>query len=255
MATFSVPQPEKYGGRRDHLEIENFLTSLRGYLEFHEVADAGNQSVRYAKLFLRDQAQTWYSGLPKGRDGDPESMDSLESFEEALRLQFRPQDHVERVRAQLRSARQRGADVGRFIDYLDNLFMQLGDEIADSEKLDRFKSGLTGRERDFVYFSRPQTYAEAKSVALSIAGAQGVPVRTPLQPQPTQQQSQQTKRPTSAASSVRPSRPYTRSMSASRPVTCYLCGQEGHMKRDCTERLAYLQSEVARLSRLHEEEN
>jgi len=51
--------------------------------------------------------------------------------------------------------------------------MELGEEIADSEKLEQFKAGLTGREREFVYFGRPRTYEDAKDIALSVGGAPG----------------------------------------------------------------------------------
>lgn len=73
----------------------------------------------------------------------------LAEFEAAVVGQFRPNDHVERVRAKFPSARQRGVDVGRFVAYLDELLnedMELGKEIAESEKLERFKAGLIRRE-------------------------------------------------------------------------------------------------------------
>jgi len=61
--------------------------------------------------------------------------------------------------------------------------MQLGDEVADSEKLDLFNAGLRGREREFVYFGRPRTYEEAKDIALGVSGARGLP--EPLTPTKT----------------------------------------------------------------------
>mmetsp|Transcript_21036 Transcript_21036/g.30585 ORF Transcript_21036/g.30585 Transcript_21036/m.30585 type:complete len:290 (+) Transcript_21036:69-938(+) len=231
MATFAIPQPEAYDGKRDFMKVQTFLASLRGYLGFHEVADNGRQSVRYAGLFLQAQAQTWYQGLPRSLDGLPTHLNSLEEFEHALQAQFQPHDHIERVRARLRTARQRGTDVGSFIDYLDDLFMQLGDQIDDSEKLERFKAGLTGRQREFVYYSQPGTYAEAKATALSIFGAQEVQIqKIPKQPVRTEQEA------THAPKAVKPSRPRTQSMGPPKPLRCYKCQEEVHVQQDCPQR-------------------
>mmetsp|Transcript_2190 Transcript_2190/g.8559 ORF Transcript_2190/g.8559 Transcript_2190/m.8559 type:complete len:124 (-) Transcript_2190:1029-1400(-) len=120
--------------------------------------------------------------------------------------------------ARLRTTRQRGNDVGSFVNYLEDIFMQLGDQIADSEKLERFKAGATGRERDFVYYSQPRTYAEAKVTALSIVGAQRVQAQTrpqkPLQAEP---------KATHAPPAIQPSRPHTRSMGPPKTLICYRC--------------------------------
>uniref|UniRef100_A0A7S2ZAI6 Uncharacterized protein n=1 Tax=Rhodosorus marinus TaxID=101924 RepID=A0A7S2ZAI6_9RHOD len=81
LAVRSLARVEPYDGCRDFVTLQTFLASLHGYLEFHNVSESERTTVRYASLFLKDQVQIWFHGLPRSADGLPKAVDDLDDFE------------------------------------------------------------------------------------------------------------------------------------------------------------------------------
>ena len=170
MASLKPQKPDLFHGRRDAVAINTWLYQGEMYLNFMQVAnhqialDAVTRVSFASTLFKGFSAQWWYILAKSGQA--PVEWDA---FVAKVRLEFIPQDSVDRARDKLRSLRQK-TSVLAYLNEFRNTVMVIP-RISEDEKLDKFVSGLKPDVHLEVRKSRPADFESAAQVALTIDSA------------------------------------------------------------------------------------
>ena len=160
-------KPEVFDGKRDFLAVSTWLYKMEQYLHLMEVFAKGvtmteENRVVYASTFLSGNAAIWWYTQVKANCA-PSTWDT---FKAALRKEFIPEDHVRRARDKFRRLRQLSS-VAQYLAEFRNLCLVIPD-FHQSEKLDKFISGLKYSVRVEVLKSNLETFEDAAKVALRV---------------------------------------------------------------------------------------
>jgi hypothetical protein len=124
-----------------------------------------NTRVSFASTLLKgNAAQWWYMLVQSGQA--PVAWDA---FLAKVRLEFIPQDSVDRARDKLRTLRQKTSVIAYLNEFRNTVITIPG--ISEDEKLDKFVSGLKPEVHLEVRKSRPADFESAAQVALTIDSA------------------------------------------------------------------------------------
>ena len=122
------------------------------------------RSFAMSKLFKRFGAQCCNMMAQSGQ-----ALVDWDTFVAKFRLEFIPQDSVERARDKLRSLHQNKSVIA-YLNEFRNTVMVIP-RISEDEKLDKFVSGLKPEVHLEVRKSRPADFETAAQVALTIDSA------------------------------------------------------------------------------------
>lgn len=170
MASLKPQKPELFSGRRDAIAVNTWLYQVEMYLNLLQVTNPEivlNEGVRvsFASTLMKGTAaQWWYMLVQSGQ-----APGNWNEFLAKVRLEFIPQDSVDRARDKLRSLRQK-TSVLAYLNEFRNIVMVIPG-ISPDEKLDKFVSGLKPDVHFEVRKSRPADFEGAAQVALTIDSA------------------------------------------------------------------------------------
>lgn len=256
-----IKEPNTYDGTRDALVIDGWIRSVERYTEFHGWST--EKSCLFATTLLRDRADAWYRTLEVANDVPTSWLE----FKRLLIDFFRPDNSVRIARDKLAALRQ----TGNLVDYV-NAFMDIKlaiPSMTDEEACDKFVRGLASKSmRAHIRQYEADTLKDAIRAALSFDSAQQEEdfVRTPNMVRsrpvddPMDLDALDSRRGRSVSGGFsRGSSGFSRGGSGfsrggsgfSRGGSgvgrsgntgnysneCYYCGKEGHMKRNCRQRL------------------
>ncbi|KAI3459096.1 hypothetical protein Pfo_015759 [Paulownia fortunei] len=101
------PKPNRFDGRRDAKEVENFLWHMERYFEGLNLIDEASR-VRTATLYLTDTAILWWRRKHADIERGTCRVDTWEDFKKELKRHFYPENIVYEARKKLRELKQRG---------------------------------------------------------------------------------------------------------------------------------------------------
>jgi hypothetical protein len=149
-------------------DVDTWLFKVERYLELCSPAPTEAQKVGFASLKLEGQAATWWRNLYASHNvpGD------WAAFKAQFKAQFQNLPPQEAARDKLARARQIST-VSDYVDYTRALHCQIID-LAEAEKMDRFKRGLKPGLQEKVRTARPApaSFEEMTVLALTLDAAE-----------------------------------------------------------------------------------
>ena len=251
-----IKEPNTYDGTRDALLIDGWIRSVERYTEFYGWST--EKSCLFATTLLRDRADAWYRTLEVAND----TPTSWLEFKRLLIDFFRPDNSVRIARDKLAALKQ----TSNLVDYI-NAFMDIKLAIpgmTDEEACDKFVRGLAMKSmRAHIRQYEADTLKDAVRAALSFDSAQQEEdfVRTPNLVKAKTVDDPMDLDALDSRRGRYPNGGYNRggfggSRGTSGPRRfnsgnnngeCYFCGKEGHLKRNCRQRL----NEIRKLDEQH----
>ena len=157
---------EDYSGERSARVVTSWINRMERGLNLlgSQISDGIDEAtaIAIASYNLKDKAQVWWDNLL-----DMEKPTNWKEFKVAVRNQFIPTNNAQRIRDRLSDLRQT-TSVHRYYNAFSDLLLELGDEMSDADKLDRFMRGLKEQIRLVVRAQLPQTFEEATKISLAI---------------------------------------------------------------------------------------
>jgi hypothetical protein len=245
-SSFAKPvKPETFSGRRDGPEVDRWLFQLKQYFEFTKMKD--KEQVPYAALLLRDNAATWWQvRIQSAEQRLAAPIKDWDDFAQALKAQFKPANATERARDRLANAKQTSS-IRAYNDLIRSLALEIPD-IQETELLDRYKRGLKPHIKKEVILCQPTSLEKAMSLADEVDSILYEPghARTDGKhhgnPKSKQHNQGPKKLPHDGAT------PMDLDQGQTKPQrfqgTCFTCGAQGHMAKNCHRRKDQHVSEI-----------
>jgi hypothetical protein len=251
-----LEKPVKFNGERDAVNIENWVYSVRQYVKALRLQ--GEDSVIMAVSFLDGLAkQYWRNYTEKlekdkeaGASGDYTLLTNLDSMLELIRQRFFPSELAQDVRNQLEKLEQT-TSAKVYSQKFEALLMQLpSSDYAEADMVDKFIRGLKYEVRKQVLLDGPVNLLAAIQAAERVDGIlfqlknggrnqgnQGNQRRdfNPRHRQLNRQPRNADDMDIDAIEENRRNQGRHRNRDRG-PVYCYVCGQEGHVARNCPNR-------------------
>ena len=156
-----IAKPQVYEGERNHFALRNWILSVERYLELNGITGELSKT-RYATMYLRGKAQTWYYSLISfSREGDIE----WSLFVELIRRQFQNPVESGNIKDKFYSIRQKGSVMDYIIEYMDILSYLPPNYISEEASVEHFIRNLKTRTQDEVRMRKPKTLFEAYEIA------------------------------------------------------------------------------------------
>lgn len=156
-----IAEPQVYEGERNHFALRNWILSVERYLELNGITGELSKT-RYATMYLRGKAQTWYYSLISfSREGDIE----WSLFVELIRRQFQNPVESGNIKDKFYSIRQKGSVMDYIIEYMDILSYLPPNYISEEASVEHFIRNLKTRTQDEVRMRKPKTLFEAYEIA------------------------------------------------------------------------------------------
>ena len=170
MANLKPNKPEPFSGKRDAVTVNAWLYQVDMYLNLLQLNNPEapidqNTRVSFASTLLKGYAANWWYMLVQSGQA-PSQWDA---FVAKVRIEFIPQDSVDRARDRLRSLRQR-TSVTAYLNEFRNTVISIPG-ISEDEKLDKFVAGLKPEVMIDVRKSRPADLESAAQTALTVDSA------------------------------------------------------------------------------------
>lgn len=159
------PKPEFFWGMDSKPPtVGTWLFQLNTLFKFWNMTDTDR--LKYAILFLRGWAQTWWQQCEAmAACNTLTPIQTWEQFQSAIRRQFGGFDEVEKARDDLARVRQT-ASVMAYVHRFHEAMLKLpADQIVDADLRHRFISGLKPNTQLQVKIANPTTLQEAMNVA------------------------------------------------------------------------------------------
>ncbi len=137
--------------------MEGWIFQMEQYFSICNVNSSKYQA-KYGAACLKDNVAVWWRNLLQGTQ-----IEEWKEFKEALIQQFKPVNSSKIARDKLARLKQ-NKSVQEYIFAFRAIILEIED-IAESEKLDRFVRGLKERTRQEVELRDPQTLDEAARIA------------------------------------------------------------------------------------------
>jgi hypothetical protein len=157
-AGFKFTKPKNYSGKRDAVELDNWIYSVREYISGYGLT--GAMAVTVTASFLEGLALQYWRNI---RTQFPVS--GMEDILAIIRNRFYPTEYVRDIRDKLNSLKQiRSAR--DYVNHFQSLLFQLPvQSYSDQDMLDLFVRKLKHQTRLFVQLSNPSTLMEAMQAA------------------------------------------------------------------------------------------
>ena len=155
-----IPTPTRYNGRRDPDTLRNWLYDYTNYTAFHNIPEG--QKILLLPYYLEGPAADWWSR----RRANAEIPNTWAGVEHAIRAEFLPQNHENRIRRQWTSLRQI-TSVAAYSAEFRKLLLSLP-PMDNAIVLHQYVEGLKPQTRLEVEMSNPRTLNEAEVQALRV---------------------------------------------------------------------------------------
>lgn len=158
-SSLKAPPPARFKGEARGGEVETWLFSMERHFKALNVTDQQKMINFAATLFDKEPVQWWR--LQCLRRDPP--FDTWADFCAAMRKQYLSVLHLQRARDRLASLTQTSS-VRKYTQSFSAVCLEIGDDLSESEKFDRFKRGLKPRMRQELELRRITDYEEAITV-------------------------------------------------------------------------------------------
>ncbi|GKV20109.1 hypothetical protein SLEP1_g30273 [Rubroshorea leprosula] len=134
-----VPEPPKYGGKRDFKELDNFLWMVESYLDAMNISDDSTKS-RMATMYFEHDATLWWRCRHAEMQRGLCNINTWEVFKGEFRKQFYPKNAKEAAMKKLRVLKHTGL-IKDYIREYNSLMLEIPNMVAKNRLL-YFMDGL-----------------------------------------------------------------------------------------------------------------
>jgi len=159
------PRVHPYAGIRCIVDLNTYLSKLEEYFQLFGIAGE-DQRLLIAAYNLEGVARLWLQTL---REEDRPT--TWQHFKTALRKQFEPANAILDARNRLRKLTQNscGGSVKEYTEKFWGLVLELGTELSESERLDRYVAGLRRSHQLAVYATHPRVTTLSEAIRMVTA--------------------------------------------------------------------------------------
>ena len=164
-------KPAKYSGERVAMKIDNWVFSVREYVNNFRVTgpDAVSLAASFtdgvAKQFWRNKQDELTAMRAQGVRGNYAALDNHNAFLEMIRERFYPADYVQKIRDKLDKLKQ-VKSVGDYAVKFESLLFQLpASSYHDTDMKDMFVRRLKSETKKHVMLEDPKTLRDAIQAA------------------------------------------------------------------------------------------
>ncbi|GKV04959.1 hypothetical protein SLEP1_g17036 [Rubroshorea leprosula] len=134
-----VPEPPKYGGKRDAKELDNFLWMVERYFDAMNVGDEAAK-IHMATMYFEHDATLWWRRRHSEMQRGICNINTWEAFKGEFRKQFYPENAEEVAMKRLRVLKHRGT-ITEYIREYNSLMLEIPD-MPERSRLLYFMDGL-----------------------------------------------------------------------------------------------------------------
>ncbi|GKV33019.1 hypothetical protein SLEP1_g41575 [Rubroshorea leprosula] len=160
-----VPDPPKYGGKRDSKELDNFLWMVESYLDAMNISD-DSAKIRMATMYLEHDATLWWRRRHAEMQRGLCNINTWEVFKGEFRKQFYPENAEEAAVKKLRVLKHTGL-IKDYIREYNSLMLEIPD-MTEKNRLLYFMDGLQRWAEQELKRRGVQDLASAIAVAESL---------------------------------------------------------------------------------------
>ncbi|KAJ4728107.1 Retrotransposon protein, putative, Ty3-gypsy subclass [Melia azedarach] len=165
MPRIRVPDPPRFGGKRDAKEIENFLWMMERHFDATQLHD-DELRIGTATLYLDGDAALWWRRRHTEIERGLCRIDTWETFKVDFKKQFYPENVEEMAMRKLRGLKQRGT-IKDYVREYNSLMLEISD-MPEKSRLLFFLDGLQPWAEQELKRRNVQDLASAIAVAESL---------------------------------------------------------------------------------------
>lgn len=219
-----IEKPKVYLGDRDALKIDNWVYSVREYIEAYGLS--GQEALRVAVSFTEGLAKLFWRNEAV-KFANSRTTISVDLFLQCVSNQFYPNDYVQKLRNRLSKLKQTKSAENYAKDF-EGILMQIpSDKWHDEDMKDQFIRGLKTEVKKLVLINDPESLADAVKIANRVDT-----IVFNASTEPRRQGSSYGGR---ESDRMEVDHLRFRKNVAKRDRICYNCKQNGHFSRDCPE--------------------
>ena len=160
-----VPKPQKYHGKRDAREIDNFLWSVERYFDAMKM-DSDASKINTATMYLGEDAVLWWRRRELDIKKGTCTISTWDEFKKDFKRQFYPENAKKVSMMKLRDLKHTST-IKEYIRKFTPLMLEI-DDLLEENQLIYFTGGLQRWAQQEVERRNVKTLAEAIAVAESL---------------------------------------------------------------------------------------
>lgn len=160
-----VPKPQKYHGKRDAREIDNFLWGVERYFDAMKMDDDASK-INTATMYLGEDAVLWWRRRELDIKKGTCSISTWDEFKKDFKRQFYPENAKKVSMMKLRDLKHTST-IKEYIRQFTSLMLEI-DDLSEVNQVIYFTGGLQRWAQQEVERRNVKTLAEAIAVAESL---------------------------------------------------------------------------------------